>query len=86
MTGWTPPGLPVQWTWTAQLPPWVGRRAELARLESIWAGVEHGVRQLVLVAGEAGAGKSRLVMEAAWALHTRGVPVLVPPSVNVETG
>src|SRR5918997_482405 len=77
MTGWTPPGLPVQWTWTAQLPPWVGRRAELARLESIWAAVEHGVRQFVLVAGEAGAGKSRLVMEAAWALHTHGVPVLV---------
>ena len=77
MTGWTPPALPAQWTWTAQLPPWVGRRAELERLESIWAGVEHGVRQLLLVAGEPGAGKSRLVMEAAWALHTRGVPVLV---------
>ena len=77
MTGWTPPAFPAQWTWTAQLPPWVGRRAELARLEDIWAGVEHGVRQLVLMAGEPGAGKSRLVMEAAWALHTRGVPVLV---------
>src|SRR5918998_184165 len=77
MTGWTPPALPVQWTWTAQLPPWVSRRVELARLESIWAAVEHGPRQLVLVAGEPGAGKSRLVMEAAWALHTRGMPVLV---------
>jgi DNA-binding CsgD family transcriptional regulator len=50
---------------------------ELARLEGMWAAVEHGVRQLILVAGEPGAGKSRLVMEAAWALHTRGVPVLV---------
>ena len=77
MTGWTPPALPAQWTWSAQLPPWVGRRAELAQLESIWTAVENGVRQLVLVAGEPGAGKSRLVMEAALALHTRGLPVLV---------
>jgi DNA-binding CsgD family transcriptional regulator len=77
MTGWIPPALPAQWSWTAQLPPWVGRRAELAQLEDIWSAVEHGVRQLVFVAGEPGAGKSRLVMEAAWALHTRGVPVLV---------
>jgi hypothetical protein len=77
MTGWTSPALPAQWSWTAQLPPWVGRRAELAQLEDIWAAVEHGARQLVFVTGEPGAGKSRLVMEAAWALHTRGVPVLV---------
>jgi DNA-binding CsgD family transcriptional regulator len=77
MTGWTPPALPAQWTWTAQLPPLVGRRVELAQLEDIWAAVEHGARQLVLVAGEPGAGKSRLVMEAAWALHSHGVPVLV---------
>ena len=77
MTGWTSPALPAQWTWTAQLPPWVGRRAELERLEGIWAAVQHGARQLVFVVGEPGAGKSRLVMEAAWALHTRGVPVLV---------
>ena len=77
MTGWTPPALPVQWTWTAQLPSWVGRGAELARLEGVWAAVEHGVRQAVLVAGAAGTGKSRLVMEVARALHARGVPVLV---------
>ncbi len=77
MTGWNPPPLPAHWRWTAELPPWVGRRVELDRLESLWPGVESGARQLVLVAGEAGAGKSRLVMEAARALHTRGVPVLV---------
>ncbi|HEY5979798.1 MAG TPA: AAA family ATPase [Microlunatus sp.] len=77
MTGWVPPALPAQWSWTDQLTPWVGRRAELERLEGIWAAVEHGVRQLLLVAGEPGTGKSRLVMEVARALHLRGVPVLV---------
>lgn len=77
MTGWTPPPLPAQWTWTADLPPWVGRRRELEQLEVYWTAVEHRARQLVLVTGEPGAGKSRLVMETALALGSRGVPVLV---------
>ena len=77
MTGWTPPALPAHWTWTADLPPLVGRRRELEELELWWAAVQHGARQLVLVAGEPGAGKSRLVMEACTALHRRGIPVLL---------
>ncbi len=77
MAGWTGPALPTQWTWTAERPPWVGRRRELKQLERCWPAVEHGARQLVLVAAEPGAGKSRLVTEVAVALHARGVPVLV---------
>lgn len=77
MTGWTPPALPAQWTWVADRPPWVGRRRELDDLERCWDAVEHGARQVVLVGGDAGAGKSRLVQEVASALHARGVPVLV---------
>ncbi|MDQ7992198.1 MAG: AAA family ATPase [Propionicimonas sp.] len=78
MTGWTPPALPAHWTWTADLPPWVGRRDELKDLEAAWDAVERGgVRQFVLIAGEAGTGKSRLVLEVATALRSRGVPVLV---------
>lgn len=77
MAGWTPPALPAQWTWTADLPPLVGRRRELEELELWWAAVQHGARQLVLVAGEPGAGKSRLAMEACTALHRRGIPVLL---------
>lgn len=77
MPGWTPPALPAQWTWTADLPPWVGRRAELDKLERTWEAVEHGARQLVLVSAEPGAGKSRLVMEVGRVLHGGGVPVLV---------
>ncbi len=75
--GWTGPELPSQWTWSAERPPWVGRRRELDQLERCWSAVEHGARQLVLVAAEPGAGKSRLVTEVSSALHARGVPVLV---------
>ena len=77
MTGWSPPALPAQWTWAAELPPWVGRQRELEQLERAWEAVEHGARQVVLVGGEPGAGKSRLVMEVASALSRQGVPVLV---------
>lgn len=77
MGTWSGPALPAQWTWTPDRPPWVGRRRELATLERCWAAVEHGARQLVLVAAEPGAGKSRLVMEVSSELHARGVPVLV---------
>ena len=77
MTRWSGPPLPAQWTWPAELSPWVGRRRELEAVERCWAAAEHGARQLVLVAAEPGAGKSRLIMEASSALHTRGVPVLV---------
>jgi len=77
VSGWIGPTLPAQWTWLAERPPWVGRTRELEQLERCWPAVEHGARQLVLVAAEPGAGKSRLVMEVSCALHARGVPVLV---------
>jgi DNA-binding NarL/FixJ family response regulator len=55
----------------------VGRRREFELLESVWASVERGARQIVFVGGEPGAGKSRLVTEASRHLHRAGVPVLV---------
>jgi DNA-binding CsgD family transcriptional regulator/tetratricopeptide (TPR) repeat protein len=54
----------------------VGRRAEVDRLESIWAAVEDDRRQLVFVGGEPGVGKTRLVAEAAAALRAHGATVL----------
>lgn len=76
MTRWTPSALPAQWTWTAQLPPWVGRRAELARLEGISAAVEHGCgSSSSLRASRVRASPAR--DGGRLALHTHGVPVLV---------
>jgi DNA-binding winged helix-turn-helix (wHTH) protein len=42
-------------------PPLVGRSAAMARLQTAWTRAQGGSRQLVLVGGEPGIGKSRLV-------------------------
>lgn len=47
----------------------VGRHAEVERLEAVWAAVESDRRQVVFVGGEPGVGKTRLVAEAAAALR-----------------
>ena len=63
---------------SARARPWpiVGRDAELAEIAAAWARVADGGRETVLVAGEPGAGKSRLVAEAAGAAHAEGGLVL----------
>jgi DNA-binding CsgD family transcriptional regulator/tetratricopeptide (TPR) repeat protein len=55
----------------------VGRDRELAALEEAWAAADAGARQVLLVGGEAGSGKSRLAAEAATVLHRAGATVLV---------
>ena len=65
---WRPsPGAGVAVAVSAGRPPgdesFVGRAAELARLDAAWAAARSGRRQLVLVAGEPGIGKSRLAAE-----------------------
>jgi DNA-binding SARP family transcriptional activator len=51
----------------ASAPDLIGRAAERARLTALWRGAEQGAARLVLVTGEAGIGKTRLVEEiAAW--------------------
>lgn len=47
------------------LAPFVGRTAELAALAAAWQQAAAGARHLVVVAGEAGIGKTRLATEAA---------------------
>jgi DNA-binding CsgD family transcriptional regulator len=74
---WPQPPLPAQWTGTANLPPFVGRRRELEALEGMWTAVERGARQVVFLGGEPGAGKSRLTAAVALALQRGGVSVLV---------
>ncbi len=50
--------------------PLVGRVAERALLRELWAAAEKGETRLVLVTGEAGIGKSRLVRElTSWCAH-----------------
>jgi DNA-binding CsgD family transcriptional regulator/DNA-binding transcriptional ArsR family regulator len=58
--------------------PWpiVGRDSELEEIAAAWSRVEAGGRETVLVAGEPGAGKSRLVAEAAAAVAGAGGLVL----------
>lgn len=46
-------------------------------MESVWASVEAGNRQVVLLGGEPGAGKTRLAAEVAGTLHDNDVTVLV---------
>ncbi|HEY6761112.1 MAG TPA: AAA family ATPase, partial [Baekduia sp.] len=53
-----------------------GRGPELARLEPLIARSSHGGRQVLLLGGEPGIGKSRLARELAVAAHARGSTVL----------
>jgi hypothetical protein len=48
-------------TKTPSRPPFVGRAAEQAQLAAVWSAAAGGQAQLVLVTGEAGVGKTRLV-------------------------
>lgn len=54
----------------------VGRGPELARLRRCWHKAQSGARQLVLVTGEAGIGKSRLVVELARLANRDGAVVV----------
>ena len=56
----------------AQLTPFTGREAELARLQQAWAAAMAGRRQVLLLRGEAGIGKSRLVHEFRRGLAAAG--------------
>jgi class 3 adenylate cyclase/tetratricopeptide (TPR) repeat protein len=54
----------------------VGRDAELARLHAAWGQSRVGSRSLVLLGGDPGIGKTRLVAELARGLHEQGAIVL----------
>jgi class 3 adenylate cyclase/tetratricopeptide (TPR) repeat protein len=54
----------------------VGRQAELAVLAAAFERAAVGGRQVILVAGEPGVGKSRLAAEFAREVHARGISVL----------
>jgi ABC-type oligopeptide transport system substrate-binding subunit/DNA-binding SARP family transcriptional activator len=56
--------------------PLVGREQEMVFLHRCWQGAEAGQGGLVLISGEAGVGKTRLVQEFADRLRWQGVRVL----------
>ena len=56
----------------AHLTPFTGREAELARLQQHWQAAMAGQRQVLLLRGEAGIGKSRLVREFRRSLASAG--------------
>ena len=55
----------------------VGRGGELALVRQQWQLAKGGERQLVVVLGEPGVGKSRLAAELARAVHAEGAAVLL---------
>ncbi len=71
------PHTPPQWWAGREGPQFVGRAAELRDLDEAWRCAVDGRRQAVLVLGEAGAGKSRLVAEASLRFAAQGAAVLV---------
>ena len=71
------PATPPQWWAHPDCPQFVGRADELRALEGAWRAAVAGRRQAVLVLGEAGAGKSRLVAEASVRFAEQGAAVLV---------
>jgi DNA-binding SARP family transcriptional activator len=64
------------WLVPARRSPFVGRTSELAQLEKLWKEAASGQRQIVLVAGDPGMGKTRLATEFAQGVHDRGAGVL----------
>lgn len=76
MGSWHPIPLPRRYEVARHL-RLVGRRYELEVLERAWSRVEAGERQVVLVGGEPGSGKTRLAAEAAGALRQHDVTVLI---------
>jgi DNA-binding SARP family transcriptional activator len=55
--------------------PLVGRDREWAQLQAAWRAAMHGVPQVVLVQGDSGIGKTRLVEEMVHWAHKQGVDV-----------
>ena len=58
----------------------VGRDAELAKMQEVWQRTKNGRHQLLLVAGEPGIGKTRLALEFARGLSAEATTVLVGSS------
>ena len=76
--GWQPAGsavpMPALLTDIGRI--FVGRDAEVERLQQLWKEATSGERRVVFVAGEPGVGKTRLAAELATRVHEEGGLVL----------
>lgn len=61
----------------SSLAPFTGRTAELTALEAIFAEARSGSGRIVLIVGEAGMGKSRMIHELRERVRTRDVQMLL---------
>ena len=75
--GGSPPG--------SRARPIIGRRDELTEIASRWSEASLGERRLLLIAGEPGSGKTRLVGEAAHEIARAGGRVLYGVGEEPET-
>lgn len=71
---WVPTRLPVEMPRGGST--FVGRLDQFARFEEIWEAVLQESRQVVLIGGEPGIGKTRLAAEVAATVHDHGALVL----------
>jgi class 3 adenylate cyclase/tetratricopeptide (TPR) repeat protein len=62
----------------------IGRKAEIARLEAALDAIEAGESRVLIVEGEAGIGKSRLVGELTRLLRERGLAWLLGTGQSIE--
>lgn len=65
--------------------PFVGRTKELSFLYNAWGRAAHGTPGLVLIAGEAGVGKTRLTAELARTVQAEGGRVFVGTTASPES-
>ena len=61
----------------------IGRAAELGRLDAVLDRAEQGQPQVVLLAGDAGVGKTRLLLALADRSRGRGMRVLIGGAVEL---
>lgn len=73
---WSPPD-PPRWWLAPEGAAFVGRVDEGALIEGLWESVLDGRRQVLLLGGDPGVGKSRVAAEACRLLLARGAAVLV---------
>src|SRR5262252_5534076 len=64
--------------------PFVGRRDELARIREALSNARNGSGSIVLLAGEAGIGKTSLAQEISRAAAWLGTPAVWGPAIEAE--